>query len=423
MPFPTIGKRSSFPLAVCILAALVGGCSGVFPVDDQTDISAPIRELVNPAPTERDFAANNQSHRLLVAVLDTGVDYNHAELGEHLHFELNADRRPLRLGWDYVGHDGWPCPYLGRRSVFVDFELALIERLIAADGGLAAYLDPRRNVAQEYLASAWHGTAIAGLIVEGTERIGLLPYRVVPPNVNQTSGHSYTEQIMSQIIAASRQAIADGADIVVITGFFHIAARETPEKFRRASGLKNRFAHLVRSSQHVLFIASAGNFPGYTFSGDEGDRIDFPAGIVAKNFLVVASLAEDGGISMRSSIPGGKIRCAYARGQCKNCLYPEKMLSLSQRQLKCLPSLLDALREGNETYESVAANLRLYAASDPPGGFGTSFAMGRAANLCARLWLNDSELSPADIIEKIMAATREAFSKDCRIDATLRQNP
>jgi hypothetical protein len=294
----------------------------------------------------------------------------------------------------------------------VDFELELIERLIAEDAGLEMYLDKRRNVAQEHLASVWHGTSIAGLIVQDREDIGLLPYRVVPPNANQTPGHDYTEEIMTNIFNASRQAIEDGAHIIVISGFFHIEASQNPEKFLRLNVIKNRFELLVHRCRNVLFIVSAGNCHGYTFSGREGGCIDFPAGIISENFLVVGALSENTGISAYSNIPTGDIRSVFVSGRHVGLIYPENLLHLSVNQLKSLPSLLDGLREGNESYQSVAANLRLLGASGRSANYGTSFSMGRVANICAELWLNDMDLPPAEIIQKVVAASDTILVED-----------
>ena len=88
------------------------------------------------------------------------------------------------------------------------------------------YLDKRRNVVQEFLASVWHGTSLAGLIVQEEKRIGLLAYRVVPPNTTPHVVKEFTEQIIANIFDACRLAVDDGASIVVMTTFLHFEKKD-----------------------------------------------------------------------------------------------------------------------------------------------------------------------------------------------------
>ncbi len=127
------------------------GCSGITPCDNQKDLPQHIACIANPIPIERNFQFNNQSHNILVAVIDTGIDYNHPELMNHIHFELDENGRAIRWGWDFVGQDGWPSPYIGRRTINADQELAFIDGLIEEQQPLSPYLDKRRNVVQDLM--------------------------------------------------------------------------------------------------------------------------------------------------------------------------------------------------------------------------------------------------------------------------------
>ena len=86
----------------------------------------------------------------------------------------------------------------------------------------------------------------------------------------------------------------------------------------------------------------------------------------------------------------------------KACVYPQNMLAIPEDYLPTLPTLMDNLIEGNETYQSVASNLRLLVGKGRTVNDGTSFSTALAANVCAKLWINDMNLAPAEIIDKLL---------------------
>ena len=391
-------RATSISLFVVILA----GCSGVFPCDDQRKLPPLTNAIINPAPADRNFLKNNRSHEILIAVVDTGIDYNHPALLDNIHFNLDMNDRPLRLGWDFIGQDGWPCPYIGRRTVSADFELELIDKLIKADGGLGIFLDKRRNVVQEYRTAVWHGTSMAGLIARDSKKIGLLAYRVVPPNPNPKADHDYTLQIIENILKACRKAVEDDADIIVMTAFFHFDKNDDLQVFLEMKTFKEKFEKLMRDHPEVLFIVSAGNGDGYRFSARQVDQIDFPAGMIAENFMVAGSISEEGSISSFSNIPAEDIKAVFFPGQKKVCIYPLNMLSIPDSYLATLPTLLEALQDGNESYASLASYLRKLGQNGHVVNDGTSFSTALAANISARLWIDNDKLTPSDIIKELI---------------------
>ena len=265
------------------------------------------------------------------------------------------------------------------------------------------YLDKRRNVVQEYLASVWHGTSMAGLIVKDSKYIGLLAYRVVPPNTNPRVDQGYAIQIIENILNACRQAIEDEASIIVMTSFFHFDKNDSPQSLSSVKKLKEKFEKIMKSHPDVLFIVSAGNGHGYKYSGRHLSQIDFPAGIIAKNLLVVGSISEEGDISAFSNIPASDIRAVYFPGQNKECISPQNMLSIPQQYLTTLPTLLDDILEGNESYKSVASYLRLLGRERQLLNDGTSFSTALAANACAKLWVGSIKPGPIDIINELIS--------------------
>jgi len=379
------------------------GCSGITPCDNQKDLPQHIACIANPIPIERNFKVNNQSHKTLVAVIDTGIDYNHPDLMNHVHFELDEEGQPIRWGWDFVGQDAWPSPYIGRRTLNADQEFTFIDGLIDEHQPLSPYLDKRRNVVQEYLSSAWHGTSLAGLIVQGRNDIGLLAYRVVPPNQNLSVVQNYQVEILEALIAACRKAIDDGADILVMTSFFHFTKTKNFHIYSRIMSIRTELEEFIRNHPNRLFIASAGNFDGYHFRGDNNeDHIDLPAGIVAGNLLVVGSRSETGIISPFSNVPAAPINSLFYPGENKKCIYPRHMLSLREKDLMLFMALLDELMVGNESYRSIGEHLYQSGKMNFVTCFGTSFAAASAANACAIMWIDQWEgISIGKIVESV----------------------
>ncbi|MGD2022425.1 MAG: S8 family serine peptidase [Desulfobacterales bacterium] len=406
-------KFTIFALSALLFAAVGIGCSGILPCDNQINLPSNIETIVNPKPIQRNFIQNNNTHKILVAVIDTGIDYNHPALMNSIHFCLDINHQPIGLGWDFIGQDRWPCPYIGRRTTLSKYELDLIDNLINEAAELKTYLDKRRNVVQECLASVWHGTSMAGLIVHDCRYIGLLAYRVVPPNTIPDGSQDYALHVIENITRACRYAIEDGAKIIVMTSFLHFDKTDDHLTYMRIKKLRDQFVNLMNSHNDVLFVASAGNCNGYRYSGQDLNQIDFPAGIIAENLLVVGSLSVEGHISSFSNIPTSNIKTVYFPGENKECICPQNMLSLPEEYLKTLPTMLNELLEGNESYRSLASYFRMLGTQKQMINDGTSFSAALAANACAKLWIENMKLTPSDIIKELTKEFDVALPEPC----------
>ena len=394
--------KKSAPIIFCLsilsLAVLLG-CEIILPCDSQIQLPANIDEIVNPTPEQRDFYQNNLCHNILVAVVDTGVDYNHPVLQDNIHFCLDRNHKPTRFGWDFIGRDRWPCPYIGRRTSISCFEMELIDNLIKEDKKLASYLEKKRNIVQEYLFSVWHGTTLAGITVGENKNIGILSYRVVPPNTNRDLWCDYAMKSVENIIHACRRAADDGADIVLITSFIHFEKKDNPCRFEKMIALKKEFEALIRGHPDILYIVGAGNCCGYTYDGSNFKIIDFPSGIIAENFLVVGSVSQDGQVSRFSNIPAGRINSVFLKGRVEACIYPRNMLRVPNEYFRSMPPLLDNLREGNETYKSIASYLGMFMEKSKMTKYGTSVSAAIAAHRCAELWSTHKKWTPGEVID------------------------
>lgn len=350
-----------------VLSALV--LSGCEFVDDQRKASPERAAIANPVPSVQDPQAQNARHRVLVAVVDTGVDYLHPELQKNIHLQLDGRGRPVRWGWDYLGEDGWPSPLLVR-TVDVDPEAGDRERRLSVfmgkmyeDGlrlvpALSKFIDPVRIADVE--ARMFHGTHVAGLLTYDRDDIGLLAYRVMPFNrrVNEAlpsdgadenqsvwsnlgrarkrymeSMAEYRKESLLILERAFRQAIADGAKVVNLSlglapedgclreGFESPKCADVDREFYR------RMQELIRGARDVVFVAAAGN-DGKSFSGAD----ILPCGFESENLICVGALKNEKTVADFSNIalkhknfvfaPGVQILSLMPTSICRSPLIP-----------------------------------------------------------------------------------------------------
>src|SRR5690606_2718074 len=95
-PLLTLAPQGVIQMKILIIFSLLsfGLCSCQF-MDDQTIISQDREKFGNPTPVSRNFKQINGQHKVLVAIIDTGIDYNHPYLIENLHFKLNQNFIPV----------------------------------------------------------------------------------------------------------------------------------------------------------------------------------------------------------------------------------------------------------------------------------------------------------------------------------------
>jgi subtilisin family serine protease len=384
-----------------LLLLVVACSSGIEPIDDQRNLSSAYEECVNPPPVQRDFLLNNTTHRVLAAIIDTGVDYNHPALLKNIHFSLNTANEPIGAGWDFIGGDAWPAPYIGRSSVFFEEEMEFFEGLTASEPKFKEYFEQCRNVVQEYSAAAKHGTALAGLVVQNIPEIGLVIFRTVPPNRGEFVD-GYAIGILENILKSMSLALRQGAQVVLITSFFAFE-KHGDKDFERALLLKRSFERLVRKNNDVLFVVSAGNCARFRYSSEEENIVVLPAGIAAPNLIVVGSLSEEGTISSFSNVPCGDLHAVYAPGENILTIMPTKMLHISRKYLWSIISDLDSML-GENYYSDIARYLRICLDNqEVVTESGTSFSAALVAHLCLQMLLDSPELTPEDLVSKLQA--------------------
>ncbi|MBX3041029.1 MAG: S8 family serine peptidase [Bdellovibrionaceae bacterium] len=344
---------------------LLSGCEFV---DDQRKASPERAEIANPRPLIANARAQNERHRVLVAVIDTGVDYLHPELQKNIHLQLDPQGNPLRWGWDYLGEDGWPAPLLVR-TVDInpdvgdrdhrqsEFMGKMYEDGLRLVPELSRFINPVRIADTE--ARMFHGTHVAGLMTYDRDDIGLLAYRVMPMNRKEGRGlisdpedkknkwpsfgkasrqyadamAEYRKESLQNLERAFHQAIADGATVINLSlglspalsclkeGFQSPKCEATDREFYQ------KMQKLITSAENVVFVAAAGN-DGKSFDGAEV----LPCGFEADNLICVGALKNEKTVAEFSNIalkhknfvfaPGVQILSLMPTSICHSALIP-----------------------------------------------------------------------------------------------------
>jgi hypothetical protein len=195
------------------LAALA--LAGCVVVDDQTVLRPEHVAIANPEPAPRDFRQVNARHRVVLAIFDTGVDYNHPELLPNMRFELDGQGKPVSMGIDFLGLDKWSSyrvvatrmyPYADRseeirntiRKSYASIELhdrkmrdlygeqqCAAAEMLRLEPALGKYVQPYRDTKAESV-QLLHGTHVAGLMTYDRPDFGLIAYRFLPYHTTWT---------------------------------------------------------------------------------------------------------------------------------------------------------------------------------------------------------------------------------------------
>jgi len=403
--------------SIALAAAMASACNEV---DDQRQIPAPVARELNPAPVGVS-PETNARHEVLIAVVDAGVDFNHPDLKTHFHFEFAPDGAPAASGYDFIGRDAWSYPTLARTEALrpgapeavVAEERGWregIEWVLAQRPEYSRFLSPSRLHKSESKFEIDHGTAVAGLAAYDDDRIGLVPYRVLPFNRESSSDFDYERRFVDNLVDAFGRAEKAGVRVVNLsigTSF----AQDDPnyERLRRYESL---FADAVRARPNLVFVAAAGNDAQWV---DGQTRFSYPCGIRATNLLCVAALKADGNLADFTNIPLIESPLVFALGADVLSTMPTDFCpsdavtaldtasewwmtrqGLAQELANYRKRLLDRLATG-------CTKIPLYARHD-----GTSMATPIVSRLIAQLALANPGLSGEALIRKLLdGAARE----------------
>jgi len=264
-----------------LLLSLVG-CIGP---DQHFPPGSPLWHQANPARVGADAS---HRHRVLVAVLDGGIDYNIPSLQRNIHSFGPG------LGWDTLGQDHFPY---------------------------FTVLNPRNGAdMSEELNVAEHGTHVCQLVALTNPQIGLLPIRVLPltlteeedRNSDSTDPRFLAEmsvRVFERLNEGLRFAAAQGATIVNMS--LGISLEEIAAHLRGTvlERLETTLVAPMRDEwSQMLFVVAAGNeSTNLTRIGQS-----VPATLPLPSLLSVGALKDHRTISYFSNY--GRYVDVYVRG-------------------------------------------------------------------------------------------------------------
>jgi subtilisin family serine protease len=347
------GSRLALVLAISVLF----GCK----ISEQTRIRPDHFTIGNPEPKKRDFAAINRKHKIIIAVFDTGIDYNHPELIQNTHFELNSSGKPISYGKDYLALDGWSSYRMVDTDDYLFADLSegqkkealkkshtaenydretrerigqkqcVIREMLKMAPRLKKYVEPYRALEQE--DQLLHATHVAGLMTYGRPDFGLISYRLLPYfeslKDQENSALGIADRFVLNFEDAVNHAVRQGARIVNLSlGGSYLrpqipGAADYESELARFNAFQRvitgGLTSIVAKNKNVLFIAAAGNDGGWS---DNESRVQYPCGISGENILCVGALNEDGTRTNFTNVPLNDVRLVFAPGSALKSLSP-----------------------------------------------------------------------------------------------------
>jgi subtilisin family serine protease len=300
-------KNSFFrTVATCSLSLLIASC---FSVDNQTVIPQKWQAYFNAKPQIKNPEITNKNHQILLAVIDTGVDYNQPYLQSKIHYTLDKNNNAIGAGWDFIGEDALPLPYLARTKYLYDRDektqtsehesLLLIDLLIQSEPVLFKYLHPHRLHKMEKQIGIYHGTHVAGLASYDDNRIGIIPYRLMPSNENlDLSSKDTNEEFLIFLGKSIEDAAKRGVKVINLS--LGLSFKKEKDGNGKMTKLFKNFETMVNNHPEIVFVAASGNEAAWH---DGEQRFNFPCGINAQNMLCVSALNPKGQLASFTNIP------------------------------------------------------------------------------------------------------------------------
>jgi subtilisin family serine protease len=405
-------------LAPFVVALNLTGCYAE--VDNQRLAPETVKTKINPHPLVQNPSESNKRHQVLIAVLDSGVDYNHPVLRESIHYDLDEKGKAVGAGWDFPGDDPWPAPYLARTydldpeaPKVVRERSALIRKKLAAilefEPSLASKIDPERRVEVE--SRLFHGTHVAALAASDEPRIGILPFTAMVVNSHFNSGASASlttfREVFGQVLAAIEMSVAKGARVVNMSlGFTAHAARDDVKAYFPVA--RDALKKLIAAHPEVVFVAASGNESTNDLRVVESDGDHLPCGLPLANLLCVTAGDESGQRAEFSNPVASGLRQIMALGVNLISAFPTQACASGR-----LANWIMVQKE--DSFEELRASARELKSDCSKPSFiresGTSMATPLVSREAAKILLAKPELSGSQVIDELLKSYRSGFVK------------
>ncbi len=265
-------------VSLSLRGLLVLGLSACYGPDQNFPIGSILWVRSNPEWVERHSVSTRIPKRILVAVLDSGVDYNHPRLVHHLvPFETPySSGRKYGIGFDLMGGNGDYFPHFS---------------VLNSDDG--------KDISKD-LGLRDHGTHVSGLVTLENEEIGLLPVRVLPMPFGDRPGADFLlegdegkmvfiRDFIPHLSKGIRLACQRGADILNMSLGINYSKLTESHYVTEVERLveQSLVAVIQDHCQNALLVVAAGN------DSQEIDeqKYSMPATLSERNILSVGALS------------------------------------------------------------------------------------------------------------------------------------
>jgi subtilisin family serine protease len=257
--------------------------------------------LNNPEPFVGLEERIDNRDKIKVAVIDSGVDYNHPYLSEHISYDLNYP-----LGFDINEQDKLPYDnHYGYKPQFQE-----TKPVEGGWGNLRSIGNSLLNNSLEVLKSLMlmgspgHGTHVSGIVIDNCQNTcSIFPVKVFGKN-----------ELKPQFLIDAIEA-ADQAGVKVINMSLGIFEEHVPNK-HDFENLKK----VILEKSHIIFVVAAGN-DGQDLGGRTKGRV-FPAMINAEHIITVGSHDQHGDMSKFSNFSNDYVD-TFALGEDVLSTWPE----------------------------------------------------------------------------------------------------